>query len=37
MITHSSFYREWFSNLRGDILSGVVVALALILRRSVFR
>ncbi|HEV7717617.1 MAG TPA: SulP family inorganic anion transporter [Arsenicitalea sp.] len=24
------FYREWFSNLRGDALSGIVVALALI-------
>ncbi len=26
----SSYRREWFSNIRGDILSGIVVALALI-------
>jgi SulP family sulfate permease len=30
MNMHSRFYREWFSNIRGDILSGIVVALALI-------
>ncbi|GGE42233.1 sodium-independent anion transporter [Agaricicola taiwanensis] len=30
MTTHSSYRREWFSNLRGDLLSGVLVALALI-------
>jgi len=30
MISFSSIRREWFSNLRGDILSGMVVALALI-------
>ncbi|WP_210484559.1 SulP family inorganic anion transporter [Microvirga antarctica] len=27
---HSKAYREWFSNIRGDLLSGIVVALALI-------
>lgn len=26
----SALYRDWFSNLRGDILAGIVVALALI-------
>ena len=26
----SAYKREWFSNIRGDILSGIVVALALI-------
>jgi SulP family sulfate permease len=26
----SSYRREWFSNIRGDVLSGIVVALALI-------
>lgn len=30
MTQHSSYYRQWFSNVRGDILSGIVVALALI-------
>ena len=30
MITTSAYYREWFSNIRGDILAGIVVALALI-------
>lgn len=30
MTQHSSYYRQWFSNIRGDILSGIVVALALI-------
>ena len=26
----AAYRREWFSNIRGDILSGIVVALALI-------
>ncbi|WP_104666912.1 SulP family inorganic anion transporter [Ensifer adhaerens] len=30
MNTLSNYRREWFSNIRGDVLSGVVVALALI-------
>mgnify|MGYP001587597494 CR=1 FL=1 len=30
MISLSNYRREWFSNIRGDILSGIVVALALI-------
>ncbi|TCR64759.1 SulP family inorganic anion transporter [Bosea sp. BK604] len=30
MPQHSPYYRQWFSNIRGDILSGIVVALALI-------
>ena len=30
MNSFSTIRREWFSNLRGDILSGMVVALALI-------
>jgi len=30
MINFSTYRREWFSNIRGDILSGIVVALALI-------
>ncbi len=30
MQTLSNYRREWFSNIRGDILSGIVVALALI-------
>ncbi|TCM57635.1 SulP family sulfate permease [Rhizobium sp. PP-F2F-G48] len=30
MISLSTYRREWFSNIRGDILSGIVVALALI-------
>lgn len=30
MTKHSAYHRQWFSNLRGDILSGIVVALALI-------
>ncbi|MEJ8308847.1 SulP family inorganic anion transporter [Agrobacterium larrymoorei] len=30
MQTFSHYRREWFSNIRGDVLSGVVVALALI-------
>jgi len=30
MINFSAYRREWFSNIRGDILSGIVVALALI-------
>ena len=30
MISISNYRREWFSNIRGDILSGIVVALALI-------
>ncbi|KQR73369.1 sulfate transporter [Rhizobium sp. Leaf384] len=30
MISLSSYRHEWFSNIRGDILSGIVVALALI-------
>ena len=30
MISFSELRREWFSNPRGDILAGVVVALALI-------
>lgn len=30
MQTLSNFRREWFSNIRGDVLSGIVVALALI-------
>ncbi len=30
MTQHSTYYRQWFSNVRGDVLSGIVVALALI-------
>ncbi|TPI29825.1 SulP family inorganic anion transporter [Mesorhizobium sp. B3-2-1] len=30
MATASSLHRDWFSNLRADLLSGIVVALALI-------
>ena len=30
MNSHSQFRREWFGNIRGDVLSGIVVALALI-------
>ncbi|ODN71439.1 Bicarbonate transporter BicA [Methylobrevis pamukkalensis] len=30
MTALSSYRREWFGNIRGDILSGIVVALALI-------
>jgi SulP family sulfate permease len=30
MATYQSLHRDWFSNVRGDVLSGVVVALALI-------
>ncbi|RWX75825.1 SulP family inorganic anion transporter [Neorhizobium lilium] len=30
MINLSRYRREWFSNIRGDLLSGIVVALALI-------
>lgn len=30
MTKHSTYYRQWFSNVRGDVLSGIVVALALI-------
>ncbi len=30
MISLSTYRHEWFSNIRGDILSGIVVALALI-------
>jgi SulP family sulfate permease len=30
MISLTTYRREWFSNIRGDILSGIVVALALI-------
>jgi SulP family sulfate permease len=30
MISMTNFRREWFSNPRGDILAGIVVALALI-------
>lgn len=30
MTTHSAYHRQWFSNVRGDVLSGIVVALALI-------
>ncbi|MFG1333759.1 SulP family inorganic anion transporter [Xanthobacter autotrophicus] len=30
MTKHTAYFREWFSNPRGDILAGVVVALALI-------
>lgn len=30
MQTFSHYRREWFSNIRGDVLSGIVVALALI-------
>ena len=30
MTKHSAYRREWFSNIRADILSGIVVALALI-------
>jgi len=30
MTFQSSYAREWFSNIRGDVLSGIVVALALI-------
>src|SRR4051812_15980586 len=30
MKSRSPVYREWFGNIRGDILSGIVVALALI-------
>ncbi|MDX0994227.1 STAS domain-containing protein [Sinorhizobium medicae] len=29
-LTFTSYKREWFSNIRGDVLSGIVVALALI-------
>jgi SulP family sulfate permease len=29
-MTHSSFRRDWLSNVRGDLLAGLVVALALI-------
>ncbi len=29
-MTIASYKREWFSNIRGDVLSGIVVALALI-------
>ncbi|WP_121065702.1 SulP family inorganic anion transporter [Chachezhania antarctica] len=30
MITLDAYRRQWFSNIRGDVLSGIVVALALI-------
>ena len=30
MTKHTAYFREWFSNPRGDILAGIVVALALI-------
>ncbi len=30
MILPASFHRDWFSNIRADLLSGIVVALALI-------
>lgn len=30
MTKHTAYFREWFSNARGDILAGIVVALALI-------
>ncbi|HEV2508249.1 SulP family inorganic anion transporter [Bosea sp. (in: a-proteobacteria)] len=30
MTQHSAYYRQWFANIRGDLLSGIVVALALI-------
>lgn len=30
MSKHSTYRRQWFSNVRGDVLSGIVVALALI-------
>ncbi len=30
MRTLSNYRQEWFSNIRGDVLSGIVVALALI-------
>ncbi|GAA5658432.1 hypothetical protein Brsp06_04816 [Brucella sp. NBRC 13694] len=30
MPTLSNYLQEWFSNIRGDVLSGIVVALALI-------
>lgn len=30
MTKHSACHRQWFSNVRGDLLSGIVVALALI-------
>ncbi|WP_420963976.1 SulP family inorganic anion transporter [Brucella sp. IR073] len=30
MLSLSNYRREWFSNIRGDVLSGIVVALALI-------
>ncbi|MGF6227460.1 SulP family sulfate permease [Inquilinus ginsengisoli] len=30
MNTHSALRRDWLSNIRGDVLSGIVVALALI-------
>ena len=30
MNTHTPYYRSWFRNIRGDVLSGIVVALALI-------
>eukprot|EP01035_Chromulina_nebulosa_P043072 gene43072-58325_t len=30
MTRFSAYRREWFSNIRGDVLSGIVVALALI-------
>ncbi len=36
MNTHSTLRRDWLSNIRGDVLSGIVVALALIPRRSAF-
>ena len=30
MQAHSRYFREWFHNIRGDVLSGILVALALI-------
>ncbi|MEP9349499.1 SulP family inorganic anion transporter [Xanthobacter sp. KR7-225] len=30
MPPHTRYFRQWFSNIRGDILAGIVVALALI-------
>jgi SulP family sulfate permease len=30
MSAHNLYFRQWFSNIRGDILAGIVVALALI-------
>lgn len=30
MNSFANYRREWFSNIRGDVLSGIVVALALI-------